>query len=191
MGTLDDDLHVMAGSPTVDAGSNPALPADAYDLDADANTAEPLPRDLDLLPRRLDDPVVADTGLGSAPIADMGPYEFDCSSVDCNQNGVCDSVDITLGSSADCFDSFATPVGGVNVCGNPNTIPDECECVADWNRDGIVNSTDVGEFVNKAFLTNHGDINCNGISNSTDVSDFINLWFEIQAGLRPYSGCSL
>jgi hypothetical protein len=196
-GTLDDDLRPLAASPVIDAGSNPALPADTYDLNNNANTTEQLPLDLDLAPRRVDAPETPDTGLGAAPVVDMGAYEFDCLDVDCNENGVCDSVDITLGSSSDCFDPTA-PVngGGYYVRGNPDGIPDECQCVADWNRDGVVNSTDVSEFVNTYFddQTNgtvNGDINCNGVSNSTDVSDFINIWFEVQAGLRPFSGCSL
>jgi len=195
-GTLDDDLRPMPGSPAIDAGSNPALPADTYDLDADADTTEQLPLDLALATRRIDDPAASDTGLGSAPIVDMGAYEFDCTGVDCNQNGVCDSTDISLGGSTDCFDPAAPPIAGLHVNGLPDGIPDECQCVADWNRDGVVNSTDVSDFINTYFddqlnSTANGDVNCNGVSNSTDVSDFINIWFEEQAGLRPWSNCTI
>jgi hypothetical protein len=111
---------------------------------------------------------------------------------DCNDNGVDDDEDIAAGTSLDCFDSSAAP----GTRGGPNGVPDECECVADWNRDGVVNSTDVSDFVNTFFAdqvagTINGDINCNGVSNSTDVSDFINLWFSAQAGQLPFSGCAI
>jgi hypothetical protein len=196
-GTLDDDVRLSAGSPCIDAASNPALPADAYDLDADADTAEALPEDLADNPRRADDNAAPDTGLGSAPIVDMGAYEFDCSSTDCNGNGVCDASDIFLGTSTDCFSAAGTPgPGGFFAAGGPDGVPDECQCVADWNRDGIVNSTDVSEIINTYFddqlnTTANADINCDGVSNSTDISDFINVWFEVQAGLQPYSGCHI
>ncbi|MFG0328685.1 MAG: choice-of-anchor Q domain-containing protein [Phycisphaerales bacterium] len=60
----DDDLRLSAASPAIDAGMNDALPIFA--------TA-----DLDGRPRQLDDPSTPDTGLGEAPIVDMGAYEFD------------------------------------------------------------------------------------------------------------------
>src|SRR5439155_10155428 len=36
---------LLPGSPAISAGSNANLPADTFDLDGDANTAEPLPVD--------------------------------------------------------------------------------------------------------------------------------------------------
>ncbi len=56
-------------------------------------------------------------------------------------------------------------------------------CVADWNSDGVVNSTDVSDFINDWFSdqvqgTVVTDWNNDGVSNSTDVSDYINSWFE-------------
>lgn len=55
------ELH--AGSPCIDAGNNPA--------------ALPLPGlDLAGAPRFFDDPATADTGVGSAPLVDMGAYEL-------------------------------------------------------------------------------------------------------------------
>lgn len=56
-------------------------------------------------------------------------------------------------------------------------------CRVDWDRNGVVNSTDVSRFINEWFgdqvegtlLT---DFNGDGVVNSTDVSDFINAWFE-------------
>ena len=36
---------------------------------------EPVPLDLDLLPRFVDDPAVTDTGSGTPPLVDLGTYE--------------------------------------------------------------------------------------------------------------------
>jgi len=60
-------------------------------------------------------------------------------------------------------------------------------CPADWNDDGVVNSTDVSEFINSWFTdqvegTFIADFDDNGVVNSTDVSEFINAWFEAIAG---------
>jgi hypothetical protein len=53
--------------------------------------------------------------------------------------------------------------------------------VADFNRNGIVNSTDVSDLINAWFqLRPESDWNANGVINSTDVSDFINDWFANQ-----------
>ena len=65
------DLRLsIPGSPCVDSGSNPAVPADAADLDGDGNTAEKTPWDLDGNARILD-------GNGdSTATVDMGAWEF-------------------------------------------------------------------------------------------------------------------
>lgn len=62
-GTADDDFSLRMGSPVVDAGDNTAIPAGVA-------------TDLAGAPRLLDDPCTDDTGAGSAPIADMGAFEF-------------------------------------------------------------------------------------------------------------------
>jgi hypothetical protein len=80
VGTADDDLHLRAGSPAIDAGDNAALPPDRADLDGDGNTSEQLPVDVDGNPRRVDDPGRADTGSGAAPLVDIGAYEYQFSS---------------------------------------------------------------------------------------------------------------
>lgn len=74
-GTADDDLRLSFVSPCVDAGRNADLPQDEADLDRDGNLAEELPVDLRLLPRRVDDPSVPDTGSGAVPLVDMGAHE--------------------------------------------------------------------------------------------------------------------
>lgn len=74
-GTGDEDLHVLALSPCIDAGRNGEIPPDEADLDLDRNVSEDTPVDLDHLPRRFDDPNAPDTGDGNPPLVDMGPYE--------------------------------------------------------------------------------------------------------------------
>ncbi len=117
---------------------------------------------------------------------------------DCNQNGIDDAQDISGGFSRDCFNYNAVQVpGGPYTAGGANGVPDECECVADWNRDGIANSTDVGEHINTYFLdqstltTIFADVDCNGVSNSADVGEFINTYFAAQANQLPFAGCSI
>jgi hypothetical protein len=71
----DNDYRLAASSPCIDAGDNAFLPADFTDVDGDGDLLEILPLDLDHLPRRQDVPSVPDTGIGMAPIVDMGSYE--------------------------------------------------------------------------------------------------------------------
>ncbi len=69
------DLRVQDDSAAIDAGDNNALPDDVYDLDFDGITTERLPFDLDGNPRFDDIPSALDTGVGPAPVVDMGAYE--------------------------------------------------------------------------------------------------------------------
>jgi hypothetical protein len=69
-----NDLHLQLSSPAIDAGNNSLLPADNLDLNHNGNTTEVLPLDRDGNLRQVDLPV-ADSGVGSAPIVDMGAFE--------------------------------------------------------------------------------------------------------------------
>ena len=82
-GANDDygDLRLLPSSPCIDAGNNADVPADPADLDGDGNTTEPLPFDLAGGVRFADDPATADTGAGTAPIVDIGAYEYHCGDV--------------------------------------------------------------------------------------------------------------
>ena len=55
------DVHLLVGSPGIDSGDNSQVMSLL---------------DLDRLPRRVDNPGVADSGPGTAPLVDMGAYEF-------------------------------------------------------------------------------------------------------------------
>ncbi len=63
-------VHLLPGSPCIDAGDNNSVPADITDLDGDANTTEPIPFDLDGRLR------FADGDCNDTDITDMGTYEF-------------------------------------------------------------------------------------------------------------------
>jgi hypothetical protein len=73
---LDTDLDIGSASMCIDAGSNDAVPADRRDLDGDGDVFEPLPYDIARDERFIDDPATVDTGLGTAPIVDIGAYEY-------------------------------------------------------------------------------------------------------------------
>ncbi len=56
-------------------------------------------------------------------------------------------------------------------------------CRTDFNRDDVVNSTNVSDFISAWFTdlasgTAATDFDANGVVNSTDMSSFISIWFE-------------
>ncbi len=76
------DLRLSGGSPAIDAADNAAVPLGIM-------------TDLDGNPRFRDDPDTADTGSGTAPIVDMGPYEFQPPCLtDINGDGVTNVLDL-------------------------------------------------------------------------------------------------
>jgi len=105
------DARLLAGSPAIDAGDNALVPADVT-------------TDLDGLPRFVDDPNTIDTGLGMAPIVDMGAYEFGATPpgnpADLNGDGVVNGADL------------ATLLTQWGTSGP-----------ADLNNDGVVNGADL------------------------------------------------
>jgi predicted outer membrane repeat protein len=74
-GTLDDDLHLQADSPAIDAGDNTHMVKDAADSNGNGNIDELIPVDMDGGPRFIDDPATPDTGNGTAPLVEMGADE--------------------------------------------------------------------------------------------------------------------
>ncbi|NOG55633.1 MAG: hypothetical protein HND57_15140 [Planctomycetes bacterium] len=71
-----DDFSIAANSPCIDAGINNSLSTDPYDYDRDHNRTEAFPLDAADRQRFIDDPAVPDTGSGSAPLTDIGAYEY-------------------------------------------------------------------------------------------------------------------
>ena len=141
-GTEDDNLRLSAGSPAIDAGTNGLVTVET-DLDGKA--------------RLYDDPLTPDTGSGTAPIVDLGAYEFQA---DCNGNGVPDDLDIAAGTSRDC---------------NSNALPDECE--PDCNSNGVADECDVTEATSTDCNSNgvpdecEPDCNANGVADECDITE--------------------
>src|SRR5262249_15989351 len=75
-GTLDDNLRLThPSSPCIDSADNGRLPPDATDLDADGDTTEPIPLDLDLNPRSVHDLGPPNAGQRPGPIPDRACFE--------------------------------------------------------------------------------------------------------------------
>jgi len=135
-GDLNDDLRLLPVSPLIDAGNSFATGNDITDVDGDGITIEPMPVDLDLLPRMTDFPTVPNTGLGSVPI-DIGAYERQIvpailGDMDCN--GVVNLADVpamtlALTDPAQYSQSFGCILNG------------------DIAVDGLVNGMDLQGFV--------------------------------------------
>ena len=65
-----NDYHLRPESFCIDIGDNSSIPPDTTDLDADGNTAEPIPWDLDGNAR------IVDGNNDCRPVVDMGAYEY-------------------------------------------------------------------------------------------------------------------
>lgn len=96
-----DDLHLLAGSPCVDAGDNSVVDPTAVDVDGGPRIQHCR--------------------------VDIGAYESPFF-MDCNSNDSPDACEVENGTAPD---------------ENDNGIPDECECPADFNGDGVVNVPDL------------------------------------------------
>lgn len=68
LGSDDDNLRVVTGSPTIDSGNNAWILSDEFDLDEDSDSTEQIPGDFDLNQR-----VYSESGIATV---DMGAYEF-------------------------------------------------------------------------------------------------------------------
>jgi hypothetical protein len=114
-GTADDNPRLRANSPCIDTGDSLLLPADTFDLDEDGDTTEPLPIDLDGLPRVVGASV------------DSGAYEF---------QGISCRADIDGSSTVD-SDDLVTIILAWGACevGEP--------CPADLTLDGAVTADDL------------------------------------------------
>jgi hypothetical protein len=168
------DWRLGEGSPAIDSGDSTSLTADTYDLDGDGNIAEQLPLDASGRVRRYDTEGVADTGVGPAPVVDMGAIEH---FPDCNNNLILDATDIAQGTSAD-LDSNGVPdecedcnlnglPDGIDIANGTSTdcdedeTPDECEN-EDCNGNGVPDSCDID-------AGTAGDCNANGVPDECDL----------------------
>ncbi len=92
----DNNFRLSAASPCIDAGNNDAVPTDSADVDGDSDLLETLPWDLGGAWRFRNAPAIADTGLGTPPVVDIGAYEYQpciCAG-DCNCDGLINAYDV-------------------------------------------------------------------------------------------------
>lgn len=121
-----------AGSPAIDAGSNPDSPLDLLDLDGDGDTAERTPTDLLGQSRFQDDPASADSGVGGggqASVIDIGAIEFAACAGDLDGDGI-----VALGDLAILLGNFGAPGGAGD---------------GDLNGDGTIDLTDLSTFLSR------------------------------------------
>jgi hypothetical protein len=126
MGTSDDDLHLSAFSPLIDRGLNAYAPVDSCDMNANGNTSEGAPFDLDGNARRFDVPFAANTGLGFGALIDVGAYESQLTTPPCGTSDY--NGDGDFGTDAD-IEAFFACLGG-NCC--QTCFPNG----SDFNADG-------------------------------------------------------
>jgi parallel beta-helix repeat protein len=177
-GTEDDNLYLQDSSPCIDAGDNAAVPAGiSFDLNGN--------------PRFMDLPDSLDTGNGTAPLVDMGPYENmglcvgDDTSGDSDGDGICDNLDACSG-----FDD--------NLDADGDNVPDDCDLcpgfddAIDIDTDGVPYGCDTctgfddngpdsdGDGTPDAcdVCSLPGDINCDGIVNLLDLALLAHHWME-------------
>ena len=85
---------------------------------------------------------------------------------DCNANGIPDSYEILVARTVS--DS------------NADMIPDLCQCPADINLDGVVNSVDVATLLGAWGAPQGGlldtDLNDDGIVNAADLAILLAAW---------------
>ncbi len=127
-GTGDENLALQSNSPAVDAGNNNEVPVDGFDLDGDNDLKEPIPFDLRMRARFVDNPNVPDTGIGKGTIVDMGAIEFTSILLgDVNLDGNVNLLDVG---------PFIERIASANF-----------QAEADCNQDGRVDLLDVEPFI--------------------------------------------
>jgi hypothetical protein len=122
-----------------------------------------------------------------AALALAQPYTVTWSTVDAGgvSRAEAPGFSYTVGGTAGQHDAGPAPVGP--AIGGPYAVAGGFwlgapNCLVDWDGNGVVNSTDVSNFINDWFTDQSAgtfvtDFNNDGVVNSTDVSDFISSWF--------------
>ncbi len=142
----NDDYHLSADSPCIDAADSTAVPRDEPDLDEDGCTSDRVPLDLDSNYRFHDDPATDDTGIATFwhPAVDMGAYEFG-SGPDVPP-GPCFG-DLNCDGEAEFFDIDGFILAVIDPEEYEASFPDCDPLNADVNEDGLVDFFDIDAFV--------------------------------------------
>lgn len=139
--------ELQSTSPCIDAANNALVAEDLNDVDGDGNLTEPVPTDAMGHPRLMNAPGAVDTGVGQAPIVDMGAAEY---IEDCNSNGIFDACELSCGEAGGPCD--VAGCGTAQDC-DADATPDSCEpdtdhdaaiddCDDDDDNDGVADAQD-------------------------------------------------
>ncbi len=116
-GTIDDDLRLAPGSPSIDAADNDVVPA-GVEIDLAGN------------PRFVDDPDTVDTGRGAPPVTDMGPYEFPAETCPADADG---DGDVGFGDVLLVLTAWGDPGGPADIDGSGEVgFGDVLAVLAQW-----------------------------------------------------------
>ncbi|MBI4717070.1 MAG: hypothetical protein HY763_04640 [Planctomycetes bacterium] len=119
-----DNLRLLSASPAIDVGDNAAIAATGLGADVDGQ------------------PRVVDGDRDGTATVDLGAYE----QVDCNDNGVNDTLDLLNGSGFDCnANTFLDACEDDHDC-DGNQVPDECHGSGDADFDCLVWLSDLSAF---------------------------------------------
>ena len=112
------------------------------------------------------------SGLWRVTVSDVSPIDAGTvsnicltlvTSPDCNTNGVPDIDDIAGGDSQD---------------DNGDGVPDECECTADLNGDGLVGIDDLLDLIGQFGGSGSGDLDGDGDIDANDLLNMLSQWGE-------------
>lgn len=135
-GNGDDNPRLISSSPMCDAGDNTRVLNDVPDLNQNGNFSERLPLDLDGNARFVNDPSMADTGVGPAPVVDRGCFEFAFHLGDMDCNNSVNTLDL---------DDFVQALLNPALYNASHTL---CSItLADMNGDGLIDALDIQPFV--------------------------------------------
>ena len=180
IGTEDDDWHLLASSPCINAGHNPAVPEDLLtDIDGQARIQEcQVDMGADETPwfnrdcngNSMSDACDIDDGVSEDCNANRVPDECETgSAADCNNSGVPDLCDIHDGTSQDCDD---------------NGVPDECELADDCNGNGVPDECDIAYQTSLDWDHDGVPDECQEDCNENGLPDFYEVLYGLVADLN-------
>src|SRR5688572_6635337 len=109
----------------------------------------------------------------------------------CNSNGIADDPEI---GGCPALDWFAPPPAGgpFRLSGADGSL-DVCQCIANFNRDGAVNSNDISVYLTTWLHAVQGgpisaDADCSGSTNSGDISYWLSQWLDSAVVAPPFYG---